>query len=169
MSTNKNKKAGRKSKETLGNFHENEAVSTETVIMICDDCIRNDLYGWIKYDPATGLSQLAKYTNRVSLAIEELGGVKATARLLDVPKREIHKWVDEHYIPYGIVEEVARLTSYSRRDLQVPLVWAEVGKLYWPSSGYLAERLRRERNTIKGLPKNTARTLRSTKPTELPS
>lgn len=108
--------------------------------MICDDCIIEALDGRAAYNPATGRLRLAKGTNRVWLAVEKLGGVKATAKLLGYPKQEIHRWIDEHFIPHGIVEEVARLTLYSILDLQVPLMWVGSDGFYWPPSGYLAER-----------------------------
>lgn len=140
MSINKNHKAGKKSKKTSGNSHKNEATSTESAIMICDDCIIDALYGWVDYNPATGRLRLAKCTNKVWLAIEKLGGIRATAKLLGLPEREIHQWIDEYYIPHGIVEEVARLSLYSIRELQVPIMWVESNGCYWPASGYCAER-----------------------------
>jgi hypothetical protein len=116
------------------------SVEAESAVMICDDDIIEALYGWVAYNPHTGNLRLAKCTNLVWLAVEKLGGVKATAKLLGYPQQEIHRWIDEHFIPHGIVEEVAQLTLYSIPDLQVPSMWMGSDGIYWPPSGYLAER-----------------------------
>lgn len=108
--------------------------------MICNDCVIEALHGWVEESPRPGYLRLAQPTNRVWLAIEELGGVQPVAQELGYPEEEVNRWIDEHHIPYGPGEEVARLSSYSLKDLQVPLMWVEDEGRYWPQSAYLASR-----------------------------
>ncbi|WP_297361266.1 hypothetical protein [Acidiferrobacter sp.] len=108
--------------------------------MICNDCVIDALHGWVEESPRSGCLRLAQHTNLVWLAVKELGGVLVAAQRLGYPPEEIDRWIDEHHIPYGPGEEVARLSSYTLKQLQVPLMWVEEDGWYWPPSAYLASR-----------------------------
>lgn len=132
--------------------------------MICNDCVIEALHGWVEESPRPGHLRLAQPTNRVWLAIEELGGVLVAAQRLGYPPEEIDRWIDEHHIPYGPGEEVARLSSYSLKDLQVPLMWVEDEGRYWPQSAYLASRAQETEGLLKPIPSWPA--IHTTSPSE---
>ena len=109
-------------------------------------CIRAILGKNVVTSPREGQLRLALSVNAVWRAVERLGGVKALARQLGCPKHEIHRWIDEHFVPHGIVEDVAHLAVCSVRELQAPEIWIGDGDFYWPASGYLSDRAEETRD-----------------------
>ncbi len=109
--------------------------------MICDECrIKAVFQDKVEKSPRPGQLRLVKHINLVWLAIEELGGVHMAAQRLGYPEEEVNRWIDEHHIPYGPMEEVSWLSSYTVKELQVPLVWVGEDGWCWPAGGYLAHR-----------------------------
>ena len=140
----RHRKSGGKSKQSASVQQQGTkaqgAHAETTAFFICHDCLSKALQGNVEKSPRPGHLRLALCTNRVWLAIEELGGVQMAAERLGYPPEEIDRWIDEHHIPYGPGEKVSWLSSYTIRELQMPPVWVEGDGWYWPQSGYLASR-----------------------------
>ena len=108
--------------------------------MISHRRIRAVLGKSVVTSPREGQLRLALSVNAVWRAVERLGGVTALARQLGRPEHEIDQWIDEHFVPHGIVEDVAHLAVCSVRELQAPEIWIGDGDFYRPARGYLSDR-----------------------------
>lgn len=88
----------------------------------------------VEISPATGRLRLKESCNDVMWVLETLGGAERSAEILGVEVAEVHRWIDEHYVPSPYAEKLYGLTGTFVESIQEPCVGIRIGEACWPKS-----------------------------------
>jgi len=86
--------------------------------------------GLMNLSYAQDQTRVADQHNDVFCAINKMGGIQLTARILGVSMSQIDEWIDTCYVPDPFAELVDKHTGYLEYSLQGPTSYIPEGSAY---------------------------------------